>query len=186
MESATRSWGRRGICLLLVLVTGWALGACDADTGPRPRGVPAGAEAVTITAHVDGDTVRVMAAADGAALRGGVETRVRLLEIDAPESVRPDHRVECFGEEASAALAELLPRGSTAWVVPDQELEDRFGRTLLYLWNDAGVFVNERMILDGHATAVLFEPNDRYIDTMRAAEASARSAGAGLWGTCRG
>lgn len=173
-----------GWCVLLLVLLAAAGCARSSEDGVRPAGVPTVAEAATVTAHVDGDTIRVTALADGDALEGGVETKVRLLEIDAPESVHPDQPVECHAVEAGEALAELLPLGSTVWALPDEELKDRFGRTLLYLWNDQGVFVNEQMIADGHAEAVLYQPNDRYIDSMRAAESRARGADAGLWGEC--
>lgn len=171
-------------CVLLLGLVLAAGCARSPEAGVRPTGVPTVAEVVTVAAHVDGDTIRVTALADGDVLEEGVETKVRLLEIDAPESVHPDQPVECHAPEASEALAELLPLGSTAWVLPDEELQDRYGRTLLYLWNDEGVFVNEQMIADGHAEAVLYEPNDRYIDSMRTAESRARAVDAGLWGEC--
>lgn len=153
-------------------------------SGRRPGDVPAGAQRATVTRHTDGDTLRLIAARNGLALHGGVETTVRLLQVDAPESVHPGQPPECFGAESSARLAELLPLGATAWVVPDRELLDRHGRTLLHLWTAAGVFVNEELVLGGFATAVLFEPNDRYLAVMQDAEEAARSAGRGMWGTC--
>jgi micrococcal nuclease len=171
-------------CVLLLALVVAAGCARTPEDGVRPHGVPAAAQPATVTTHVDGDTVRVTAPAGGDALEEGVETKVRLLEIDAPESVHPDKPVECHAVEAGEALAELLPLGSTAWALPDEELQDRYGRTLLYLWNDEGVFVNEQLVADGHAEAVLYEPNDRYIDRMRAAESRARAAAAGLWGEC--
>jgi micrococcal nuclease len=92
-----------------------------------------------------------------------------------------EHRVR---RPVAARLAVLLPVGSTAWAVPDRELLDRHGRTLLYLWDSRGVFVNLAMVRGGHARAVLFEPNDRHIDRMRAAEREARAERRGLWGAC--
>ncbi len=45
-------------------------------------------------------------------------------------------------------------------------------------------FVNQALVRGGFARAVLYEPNDRYIDLMREAEADARAADTGLWGAC--
>jgi micrococcal nuclease len=153
------------------------------DNGARPAGVPADAQQVRVSLHTDGDTVRVVPTGAGVLTRD-VELKVRLLEIDAPESVAPGTPVECFALAASKRLARLLPIGSTAWAQPDRDRLDPYDRTLLYLWNDDGTFVNLAMVRDGYATAVLYPPNDLHIDELRAAEALAREAGRGLWGRC--
>lgn len=154
-----------------------------ADEPSSPSGVPGDAEQAVVTDHVDGDTLRVLGSA-GSSVLGGDETTVRLLEIDTPESVAPGSPVECYAERAGAALADLAPVGSEVWVAADVELLDPFGRTLLYLWNEDGVFVNLEMVETGHARAVLYEPNDEHIELMRRAERRSRAAGVGLWGTC--
>ena len=154
------------------------------DKGSRVGSVPRGAQEVTIAKHTDGDTLHVVALANGTALAVGVDTTVRLLEIDTPESVDPNSPEQCFAERASKRLAQLLPVGSHAWVLPDQDLLDPYDRTLLYMWSDSGTFVNLTMVEEGQAQAVLYEPNDRFIGEMRAAERRARNAAVGLWGAC--
>jgi micrococcal nuclease len=150
----------------------------------RPEGVPPDAEPARVAAHVDGDTVHLRGDRSSRLLEPGEDTSVRLLEIDTPESVDPDRPVQCFAHAASRALQRLIPRGSTVWVAPDQELLDPYGRTLLYLWTPDGMFVNEEMVSQGLARAVLFEPNDEHIRVLRRAEASARANDAGLWHAC--
>lgn len=147
-----------------------------------PVGVPGDAEPARVVRIVDGDTVVLRGAGDGVVPDD--DTRVRLLEVDAPESVAPDRPVECFGPEASDGLADLLPEGATVWVAPDEELEDPFDRLLLYAWTADGTFVNQALVRAGLAEAVLYEPNDRFIAEVRAAERAARDDGAGLWGAC--
>jgi micrococcal nuclease len=73
-------------------------GAAAASAAPRP---PAGAFIATVERVVDGDTL--------IATRNSRRVRVRLIGVDAPESVKPDSPVECFGPEASAQLEQLLP-----------------------------------------------------------------------------
>jgi len=95
--------------------------------------------------------------------------------------------VQCYGPAASAALARLAPVGSTVWVLADQELTDYYDRTLLYLWSaGAGdaLFVNRAPVAKGFAKASLYEPNDRFIGVMYAAEAAARRTDRGLWDYC--
>lgn len=184
--------GRTGVVVLSVLVVlGLAVlvylagpddAAPDGSLAPA-AGVPDSAEPARVVSHVDGDTIRLVGAEDSALLPDG-ETTVRLLEIDTPEHARDGRPAECYADEASDALAGLLPAGEDLWVDRDEELQDQYGRTLLYLWTVDGEFVNLELLRQGYGRAVLFEPNDEHIDRMRRAEDEARAAGRGLWGTC--
>jgi micrococcal nuclease len=185
------------VASVLVLAGMWwlavpsALSEQGSESPPHDRGTsgldavrPSRATPATVVRLVDGDTLVVRADVDAPGLPAGAETRVRLLEVDTPESVDPGSPVECYAERASAELARLAPPGSRVWALPDQELFDVYGRTLLYLWNDRGQLVNLELVRSGAAEAVLHEPNDRYIDLVRRAESRARGAGRGLWGAC--
>ena len=55
-----------------------------------------------VTSVVDGDTIRVR-------LDSGDAVTVRLIGIDTPETKHPTRPMQCFGAEASAKTAELLP-----------------------------------------------------------------------------
>jgi micrococcal nuclease len=167
--------------LLLLTAAG-----CSGTGGgtPAPAGeVPGDAQPARVVRVVDGDTLLLEATGPGP-LPDGV-TRVRLLEVDAPESVAPDRPVECWGPEAADALRALAQPGSELAVAADVEPTDRFGRALLYAWTADDVLVNEALVRGGHAEAVLVGANDRHIDRLRAAERAAREDGAGLWGACR-
>lgn len=174
--------------MVAVVVALASTAACSVGGGSvladpdAPVGVPDDAEQARVVRVVDGDTVILRGSGEGVVPDD--EARVRLLEVDSPESVAPDRPVECFGPEASEGLAELLPAGATVWVAPDEELEDPFDRLLLYVWTTDGEFVNRSLVREGLAEAVLYEPNDRYIAEVRAAERAARDEGAGLWGAC--
>lgn len=149
--------------------------------------MPAGAQAAVVVSITDGDTLHLRAQQPGRVLHSTGDVTVRLLEIDTPETVDPSQPVACYGPAASAALGRLAPPGSKVWVLPDQERIDPYDRLLLYLWsadNGGSTFVNLAMVRNGFAKAVLYEPNDRYIDVMRQAEANARAAGRGLWEYC--
>ncbi len=145
--------------------------------------VPPRAQPVVVTRHTDGDTLHVAAAAPGVLPRGA-DITVRLLEIDTPESVDPGAPPQCYAVRASLRLAALAPLGSRAWVLPDRELEDPYGRALMYLWNSHGVLVNRALVEQGMARAVLYPPNDRFIAQMRAAQRRAEARSRGLWGGC--
>jgi micrococcal nuclease len=149
-----------------------------------PSGVPDDVEPATVERVIDGDTIAVRAHAEGAVLEATAQITVRLLEVDTPETKHPSKGVECFGPEATSYTSKLVPVGSTVWVAPDRERTDRYGRDLLYAWAENGTFVNRQIIARGYGRVMLYEPNDRFIDEMRAAERAARAAGWGLWGAC--
>ena len=126
---------------------------------------------------VDGDTL--------VADVGGVEEKVRLIGINTPESVDRSRPVMCFGEEASAHLAELLPPGTPIRLVRDVEARDRYDRLLAYVYRAAdGRFVNLAMIEDGYANQYTFPPNLEHTRRFRDAAATARRDGKGLWSAC--
>lgn len=150
-----------------------AAAADGASGSPNPGGatLPDG-DATTVERIVDGDTLYLT----------GLAERVRLIGIDTPETVAPNTPVECFGPEATAHLGSLVPPGTEVVVTWDVERIDRFGRPLVYLHRASdGLFVNERMLVDGFAQMVTHPPNVARVDTFRAAQAAAREAGRGLW-----
>ena len=128
---------------------------------------------------VDGDTL--------IARLGGADERVRLLGVDAPESVTPGRPVECFGPQAGAAARRLLPGGSRVLVAtdPSQGTRDRFGRLLAEVTREGeSVTVNERLIAGGFAEIFRGDGRGRLQPRLRAAERRARDARLGLWGAC--
>jgi len=128
---------------------------------------------------IDGDTIEIVV--------GPATERVRLLGIDAPESVHPTVPVQCFGPEASSALGRLLPPGTEIEVFRDEQLRDHFGRLLLYIYRaDDGLNVNHHLVEQGLAAASFYEPNFHLRAELTGAEQRARTQKAGLWGSCDG
>jgi micrococcal nuclease len=131
--------------------------------------------------HVDGDTVRVRIASNGAAVPAElkvVET-VRLLGVDTPETVHPSRPVERFGKEASGfTKARLLNR--PVYLAFDWDLRDRYGRLLAYIYTDGECF-NAVLIREGYAHAYTRFPF-QFIDEFRALEQEAKGKKRGLWG----
>ena len=153
----------------------------------RSADVPAEAQRGRVVRIVDGDTIIVAVDRPGGPIPAGDNHRVRLLEIDTPESVRPNYPVECGGGNATAFAKQELPAGSTVYLLADREDKDGFGRYLRYAWDFEGEFYNEKAVAEGYARAVLYQPNDLYIDRIRQAENSARQAQRGVWGeACAG
>jgi micrococcal nuclease len=145
----------------------------DHRAGHLPPGV------ATVVKDVDGDTIDVRV--------GAATERVRLLGIDTPETVDPRKPVQCYGKEASARTAQLLPPGTRVRLTRDVEPRDRYGRLLAYVQRaDDGTDVNVTLLAEGYAHVLVIPPNGARAAVLRAAAATARSAGRGLWGACPG
>ncbi len=69
------------------------------------------------------------------------------------------------------------------WLEYDVQREDRYGRTLAHVWTDAqdGTHLNLALARDGWAVAVVFPPNVRHLEAIRAAVSRARAERRGLW-----
>ena len=125
---------------------------------------------VTVGEVLDGDTIRLD---DG--------TRVRLVQIDAPE-----RRGECYGRQAQRALRSILPAGTDMRLVADPALDerDRFGRQLRYVFKGTRN-VNLLLVRQGVAAPWFFEgERGRYASLLLAAARTARAARRGLWRAC--
>ena len=168
---------------VVVLVSGCA-DSEPVSTGDLP-GIPPAAQQATVDRVIDGDTIWVRVDEAGGRLPPAAH-KVRLLEIDAPEVAGSPAGPECGGEEASGFAQRHLAAGTRVFLLHDREDQDRYGRYLRYVWTSEGMFFNHEAVRTGHVAAVLFEPNDAYIDLLRAAEDEARAAGRGIWGEyCR-
>jgi micrococcal nuclease len=157
-------------------------GGCRSAAVPGP-GDPAGGYALVPNAVVDevvdGDTlvVRISGRAQSA----------RLIGIDTPETVDPRRPVQCYGPEASARAAELVPPGTWLHLELDAEARDAYDRLLVYAYRASdGLFVNLDLAASGHADVLSIEPNTVHARPIGAAVAEARAQGRGLWATCGG
>lgn len=151
-----------GFCLTTAAA---ALTASTGCIGTRPMSLPA--EECIVARVIDGDTL---------ACEGG--ERVRLLLIDTPEMDQGD-----FGRRARRYLLELAPPGTPLHLEHDLQTQDRYGRTLAYLYTPDGRMLNEEMARAGFAVALVYPPNVKYVERIRAAVAAARKARLGLWAT---
>ncbi|MDQ5815335.1 MAG: thermonuclease family protein, partial [Actinomycetota bacterium] len=180
---------RLSIVLAAVLL---ALPACSqpvdlSHQAPATLGEePVGYEMAKVTRVVDGDTIevtitsRVEGAGAGRA-QVGQSYDVRLLGIDTPESVKPDSPVECFGPEASEAAAALL-QDRAVRLVDDVEEVDGYGRLLRYVYVEEEL-ANARLVANGYARVLIYEPNVRHSAFLLDLEDRARAAERGLWAT---
>lgn len=165
---------RRRLLMLPLVLAALATASCGRSgaDGPPDQG--------KVTRITDGDTLRVQ-------LNAGTEEKVRLIGIDTPEVHGRGGLRECFGKEASAELARLLPIGTTVRVAIDAEPRDRYGRLLAYVYRQPDdLHVNLEMARRGFAAALTVPPNVAFADEFVDAAGDARDANRGLWAACGG
>ena len=151
-------------------------------TAVRPKevtvfpGVPQEAVWGLVVRVADGDTLTVR-------FEDGVEERIRLLDVDTPETVHPNRPEECFGAQASAFTKTL-----TGQRVAIEEMgRDRYDRVLAYVWvepDEGAVLWNLRLLEEGLAVYNGYGNPGKYADMSRAAAEKALLAGVGLWSAC--
>ncbi|GAA4794085.1 hypothetical protein GCM10023200_32500 [Actinomycetospora chlora] len=131
-------------------------------------------ETAVVQRVVDGDTFDALS-------EDGRTMRVRLLNVDTPETKDPNRPVECLGPEASARLGQLLPSGSTVTLERDSETVDGYGRELAGVTNADGVLVNAELAREGLGVPMVVGGNDRFEPQVVAANQEARTARRGLY-----
>lgn len=128
---------------------------------------------------VDGDTIDVEI--------DGQSQRLRLIGIDTPETVDPRKPIECFGNEASQKMHNLVENKKVALEEdPSQLTSDRYGRLLRYVYLEDGTFVNELMIRDGFAYEYTYDKPYSFQGLFKRAQQFAETNRLGLWaeGVC--
>ncbi|MDO5635123.1 MAG: thermonuclease family protein, partial [Micrococcus sp.] len=148
--------------------------AATSPAAPAPAPAPAASDgqAGVVVSITDGDTLRIRV--------GGVEERVRLLNIDTPETNHPQLGAQCLGAEATAAMKRLVGPGTPVTLRYDVERRDRYGRLLAGVWVGQ-TFLNAEMARLGYGEPVTFGANSRFRATVDAAWAQARAQQRGLF-----
>lgn len=127
----------------------------------------------------EGSWRRCVRVIDGDTILLDVDERIRLIGVDTPESVDPRRPVQFFGKEASAFTRRLV-EGRRVRLEFDQERQDRYGRTLAYVYLEDGTFLNAEIIRQGYGHAYTRFPF-RFSEELRAYEREAREQRRGLW-----
>jgi endonuclease YncB( thermonuclease family)/membrane-bound metal-dependent hydrolase YbcI (DUF457 family) len=135
----------------------------------------------TVDRVVDGDTLDV-------SWPSGATARVRLIGVDAPETVDPSQPVACYGPEASGYTGSLLPEGAQVSLEFDRQRLDGYGRTLAYVYllggSHDGHMLQALLLENGYARVLIVAPNDAHAALFYSLEDQARAEERGLWGAC--
>ena len=127
---------------------------------------------VAVARVVDGDTLRL---SDGRSLR--------LIGINAPElDPRGRSGPEPFAQDARKHLQQLIAAndGRVA-IYPAQPQKDRYGRSLVHLFDARGRNLEAQLLAAGLGYFVAFAPTSLLASCQQASERSAREASLGLW-----
>lgn len=120
-------------------------------------------EPALVTYVIDGDTIE---------LSGG--ERVRYIGIDAAEQNE-------FCYEQAKRRNEELVSGKAVRLEYDEQREDKYGRTLAYVWLGSEM-INLQLVKEGYGESYNFPPNMKYAEEFDEAESEAKKAGLGCWG----
>ncbi len=124
---------------------------------------------------IDGDTLDVDCP-DGRFKR----TRIRLLGVDTPETVKPDSPVEHFGPEASRFTKSATLGKTITLKLQRARTRDTYNRLLGYVILPDGKNLNKQIIATGHGYS---DPRFRHPlgREFQAAQTEAMGACRGLW-----
>jgi micrococcal nuclease len=153
-----------GLALLILVIARLLVGP------PPPSPVQPPAEgSYAVRRVVDGDTIVIEP-----------DAIIRLIGVDTPETVKPDHPVEPWGAEATEFTREFLSDG-VARLSFDRERVDRYGRFLAYVWVGDRM-LNEELLRNGMAR---YEPQFNYSGAVknrfRRAQQDAQQHRVGIW-----
>ncbi|WP_277542782.1 lamin tail domain-containing protein [Haloarcula laminariae] len=181
---------RAGLVVALVVLAGCG-GLVGDDAGPTAPGtagsLPTETTRVSVTAVVDGDTVRVE-------YRNGTRDTVRLVGVDTPEVRAENDPAEFEGVPDTAAGADCLRGagtnasnyakdrllGRTVGIATDPNLDRRgyYDRLLAYVVVDDRLF-NYQLVASGRAR--VYDSDFSRRASFTEAETGAREARRGLW-----
>lgn len=124
---------------------------------------------VTVRRTVDGDTFETTN-----------REKIRFIGINCPEYQPQNNKVDPYGKEAADFLKKILTR-KKVFLESDVEPRDKYTRTLAYVYDENGRFINQLLVEEGYARAKAYPPNLKHQNLFKEAEATAQEQQKGLW-----
>lgn len=103
-----------------------------------------------VTKVTDGDTFRIKYA--------NKEYKVRMLDIDTPESVKAGVEPQSYSKEASE-LTKTTLTGKKVKLVFEKDTKDQYDRLLAHVILGDNTYYNAFMVQNGYAICVFYSPN---------------------------
>lgn len=117
---------------------------------------------------------------DGDTFTTNDNKKVRLLNINTPETAKKNSASEPFSIAAKKQLEKLIDHKKVK-LVYDKEKKDKYGRLLAYVYLNDGTFINAEMLKSGMAHLYTFPNNISKFEELKKAEDYARNKKIGLW-----
>jgi micrococcal nuclease len=121
---------------------------------------------------VDGDTFHIK--------YGDEKYKVRLLDIDTPESIKSGVDAQPYSLEASELTKKTLTNQNIKLVF-EKETKDQYGRLLAHVILEDGTYYNAFMVQNGFAISVIYSPNTLFKDYFAELQKKAIENKAGFW-----
>ncbi len=115
---------------------------------------------------------------------GGMETTVRLIGVDTPESAAPSDyskKNTSEGRTISELVKQTIQQGDMLYIEYDVSRTDKYGRTLGYLYFENGEMVQEWLLANGYAQVMTIQPNSKYAEKFAEIQHKAAENKVGLW-----
>lgn len=126
--------------------------------------VPFGYIQAKVTTVTDGDTFHIE--------YDKQDYKVRMLDIDTPESVKAGIEPQPYAAKASELTKKILT-GKQVKLVFEKGIRDQFGRLLAHVILEDDTYYNALMVQNGYAIAVFYSPNillkDYFFDLQNSA-----------------
>ncbi len=153
--------------------TGKVTGFPDNLVKVREEGiVPFGYIEATVTKVTDGDTFHITYESQ--------DYKVRMLDIDTPESVKAGVKPQPFSKEASELTKETLTDKKVKLIF-EKGTTDQFDRLLAHVVLEDETYYNAFMVENGYAICVFYSPNTLLKDYFNRLQANAIDAQTGFW-----
>lgn len=127
-----------------------------------------------VTRVIDGDTFCILNKANE-------QEKIRLIGVDAPETKKTRKKeIGFYGKESAMYLRKII---LDKYVILEYDIQkkDIYGRTLAYVYQENGSFVNDLLIRKGYCVVATFPPNIKFKDLFIYSERIAREKHKGLW-----
>lgn len=108
------------------------------------------------------------------------EYKVRLLDVDTPESVKTGVPVQSYAKEASAYTKDMV-LNKTVKLIFEKGLKDRYGRLLAHIFLEDGSYFNAMLVKNGFARVEIVSPNSRFSAYFHNLQEDAVKEKRGMW-----
>ena len=133
---------------------------------------PFGYIKTSVTTVIDGDTFHIK--------YDNQDYKVRMLDIDTPESIKSGVEPQAYALEASDLTKETLTEKKVKLVF-EKDIKDQFGRLLAHVILEDGTYYNALMIQNGYAISVFYSPNTLLKEYLSELQIKAIEDKKGFW-----